>query len=178
MCRACAKSRDGARCSNWTSDQWLWRQMSYYILFSVENSCIFDRFLKWYYQLFLAESAIELFWSPLVRHLSVFPSVCLFVIFSHFQLFIQNHWANFNQTWHKASLGEGYLSLNKWRARPFRRGDNYEIAKIHWRILKIVFSRTTEPISAKFAMKHPWVKGIQVYSNEGPHLFPRGDNSK
>ena len=24
--------------------------------------------------------------------------------------------------------------------------------------------------------KHPWVKGIQVCSNEGPHLFPRGDN--
>ena len=24
--------------------------------------------------------------------------------------------------------------------------------------------------------KHPWVKGIQVCSNEGPHPFPRGDN--
>ena len=27
--------------------------------------------------------------------------------FSHFHLLLQNHWANFNQTWHKASLGEG-----------------------------------------------------------------------
>ena len=23
---------------------------------------------------------------------------------------------------------------------------------------------------------HPWVKGVQFSSNEGPHLFPRGDN--
>ena len=27
LCRACAKSRDGARGSNLTSDQWLWRQL-------------------------------------------------------------------------------------------------------------------------------------------------------
>ena len=53
---------------------------------------------------------------------------------------------------------------------------NYEIVKIHWRNLKIFFSRTTEPISTKLFTKHPWVKGIQVCSNEGPHPFPRGDN--
>ena len=23
---------------------------------------------------------------------------------------------------------------------------------------------------------HPWVKGIQVFTNEGPHPFPREDN--
>ena len=28
------------------------------------------------------------------------------VNFSHFHLLLQNHWANFNQTWHKVSLGE------------------------------------------------------------------------
>ena len=39
--------------------------------------------------------------------LSVRPSVCLSVNFSHFHLLLQNHWANFNQTWHKVSLGEG-----------------------------------------------------------------------
>ena len=26
--------------------------------------------------------------------------------------------------------------------------------------------------------KHPWVKGIQFYSNEGPGPFSRGDNNK
>ena len=29
-----------------------------------------------------------------------FTSVCLSVNFSHFHL-LQNHWANFNKTWHK-----------------------------------------------------------------------------
>ena len=31
----------------------------------------------------------------------------------HILLLLQNHWANFNQTWHKASLGEGDSSLFK-----------------------------------------------------------------
>ena len=51
------------------------------------------------------------------------------VNFSHFHLLLQNHWANFNQTWHKASSGEGDCSNEG--PRPFPRGDNYEIAKIH-----------------------------------------------
>ena len=37
--------------------------------------------------------------------------------------------------------------------------------------------RTIGPISIKLCTKHPWVKGIQVCSNEGPSPFPRGDNS-
>jgi hypothetical protein len=31
-------------------------------------------------------------------------SVCKLL---HFRLLLQNHWTNFNQTWHKSSLGEG-----------------------------------------------------------------------
>ena len=51
-------------------------------------------------------------------------SVCLlFVIvlvnFSHFILLHQNHRANFNQTWHKASFGEEDACLFKWRTTPF-----------------------------------------------------------
>ena len=42
----------------------------------------------------------------------------------------------------------------------------------------IFFFRTTGPISTKLDTKHLWVKGIQVYSNEGPCSFPRGDNDK
>ena len=45
--------------------------------------------------------------------LSVRLSVRLSVNFSHFHLLLQNHWANFNQTWHKVSLGEGNSSLFK-----------------------------------------------------------------
>ena len=84
--------------------------------------------------------------------------------------------SQFQPNWHKASLGEGDSSLFKWRTPPppfFHRGDNYKIAKIHWQIF---FSRTTEPISTKLGTIHPWVKGVQVCSNEGLCLFPRGDN--
>ena len=59
---------------------------------------------------------------------------------------------------------------------PFPRGDNFKIAKIHWQILKIFFSRTTVPISTKLSINHPWVKGILDYSNKWPLLFPRGDD--
>ena len=59
---------------------------------------------------------------------------------------------------------------------PFPIGDNYEIEKIHWQKFKIFFSRTIVPISTKHGTKHPWVKGIQVWLNEGPHFFSRGDN--
>ena len=50
-----------------------------------------------------------------------------------------------------------------------------QIVKIHWWNLKIFFSRTTVLILTKLGTKHPWVKGIQVCSNEGPRPFPRGD---
>ena len=52
------------------------------------------------------------------------------------------------------------------------------MVKIHWRKLKIFFSRTTEPFSTKLVTMHPWVKGIQVCLNEGPNPFPRGDYYK
>ena len=51
---------------------------------------------------------------------------------------------------------------------PFPMGDNYEIVKIHWRNLKIFFSRTIGPISTNLGTKYPLVKGIQVSSNEEP----------
>ena len=61
---------------------------------------------------------------------------------------------------------------------PFPRADNYGIAKIHWYNLKILFSRTSGPISTKLGTKHPWVKGIYVGANEGPCPFPRADYYK
>ena len=62
--------------------------------------------------------------------------------------------------------------------RPFPRGDNKELAKIHWQTLKIYFLRTTGPISTKLGTMHPWVKGNQVCSNEGSLPFLRGDNNE
>ena len=60
------------------------------------------------------------------------------------------------------------------RTRPSQMEDNKEIAKIYWRNLKIFFSKTTNPISTNLGPMHPWVKGIQVCSNEGSHSFTKG----
>ena len=76
----------------------------------------------------------------------------------------------------QSTLDEGNSSLFKWRPGPFPRGDNYEIAIIYWQNLKIYFSRTTEPISTKLSTKQPWVRVIQVCSNEVSGPFPKEDN--
>ena len=60
---------------------------------------------------------------------SVRPSVCLSVNFLYFHLLLQNHWANFNQTWQKVSLGDGVCSNEG--PRPSQRGDNWELKKIN-----------------------------------------------
>jgi hypothetical protein len=54
---------------------------------------------------------------------SVCPSVWrLSVSLFHFQLLLQNRWANFNQSWHKSFLGKEDSELNKWRTTPFPKG--------------------------------------------------------
>ena len=70
-------------------------------------------YLKWlnYYNLFLPHQSPRLKWA-----LSV-----IIINFSHFHLLLK-HWANFNQTWHKASLVERNSNLLKWRAPPFSKG--------------------------------------------------------
>ena len=98
--------------------------------------------------------------------------VVIFVNFSHFPL-LQNHWANFNQTWHKASLDEGVQICSNEGPCSFSRGYNYKMMKVNWRNLKIFFSRTPEPISTKLCTKHPWVKGIQDFTNKGSYFFSK-----
>ena len=91
---------------------------------------------------------------------SISPSVC----FSHFH----NQWANFNQTFHKASLGEGIqISSNKGHSH-FQGGDNYEIAKKNWQNLKI-FLRTTKPISTKLGTMHLWWRRKRGWSFSSPN---------
>jgi hypothetical protein len=58
----------------------------------------------------------------------------------------------------------------------FQRGDNHKNVRMGWGHLKI-FSRTNVPILIKLGT-NPWVKGIQVCSNEGDSPSPRGDNSE
>ena len=59
---------------------------------------------------------------------------------SHFHLLLQNHWANFKQTWPKHFRVKGIqVNSNKGDHVLFSRGDNYEIAKIRWRNLDLLF---------------------------------------
>ena len=121
------------------------------------------------------EPKAQIKWALLIKicPLSVVVVVVVVVVdvnFSHFHFLLQNHWANFNQ-YTKHPWEKGIQVCSNEGHRPFPRGDNYEIVKIHWWNLKIFFSRTTGPISTKLGIKHPRVKGIQVCSNEGPALF-------
>jgi hypothetical protein len=50
---------------------------------------------------------------------------------------------------------------------PFQRGDSHKYIKMGWGHLKIFFSRTTGPIFIRLRTDHPYVKRIQVCSNEG-----------
>ena len=63
---------------------------------------------------------------------------------------------------------KGIQVCSNERPCPFLRGDNYEIAKLHWKNLKIFWWRTTGPISTKLGTMHPLMKGTQVCSNEEP----------
>ena len=52
----------------------------------------------------LAHLSPRLKWAFLITICPLTVFVVVVVNFSHFQLLLQNHWVNFNQTWHKASL--------------------------------------------------------------------------
>ena len=70
---------------------------------------------------------------------------------------------------------KGIHVCSKEVSSPFPRGDNYKIAKIHWQMFQIFFSRTSGSISAKLGTIRLWVKGIQVCSNEGLCPFSKGE---
>ena len=50
-------------------------------------------------------------------------------------------------------------------------------ATIHWQIRRKYIDKIKKS-STKLATMHPWVKGIQVCTNEGPRPFPRRINTK
>jgi hypothetical protein len=70
---------------------------------------------------FLAHLSWKLKWAILITFCP--SSVCLSVCkLLHFRLLLQNRWANFNQTWHKLSLGGGDSSLFKRRGLSLSKG--------------------------------------------------------
>ena len=76
------------------------------------------------------------------RQLSI---VCLFISLSihfnisHFLSSLQNHWTNFNQTWHKTQNILGWRGFVKMKGQELflkGGGGNKDMTKIHWQILK------------------------------------------
>ena len=135
------------------------------------------KLVVYHFKLTWAERSSELFWSPVVCRLSVRPSVRLSVCpsvrlytFRIFDFFSRTTGPILTKigTNHPWVMG-GLKFVQIKGPRPFLRGDNNGIAKIHF------FLRTTGPISTKLGTKHPWVIRIQICMNEGPSLFPRGD---
>ena len=74
---------------------------------------------------FSAHLSRRLKWAFLIKicPLSVVVVVVVFINFSHFRLLLQNHCAIFNQTCHKASLGEGDSSLLQMKGPAYFKGD-------------------------------------------------------
>ena len=93
--------------------------------------------------------------------------VNLSVNFSHFHLFLQKHWANFSQSWHKAILVKGIQAWSIEGPRSFSRGDNGQIANIHQQPLSEVQTELAQSILE-------W----KEFKNSGPDLFPKEDNSE
>ena len=108
-------------CMNMRECVWYIHDSDTTLTFDIKSK--FKGFMTWF--------CAQLFSSPELKAQVSFSNQNLFVVvivvgvvvnFSHFHLLLQNHWANFNQTWHKASLGEGNSSLFKLRAPPFSKG--------------------------------------------------------
>ena len=118
---------------------------------------------KFRYVLFIAHLSWNLkwaFWSPVIRCLSVRPSVCKLFTFSSSPEPLGQLQPNLVQ------------NISGWRGFKFVQMKGHVLykgeIKINWQLLKKIFSRTTGPILTKLGKKHPWVKMIQFCSNEKP----------
>ena len=102
----------------------------------------------------------------------------LSVTFSQFHLLLQNHRANFNQTWHKAFLSEWIQVCPNEGPCPCPIGDNYEIAKIN----TLTNKKTNLLLLNRCAnFNQTWQKacmfgwrGLKFVQIEEPRLFSKG----
>lgn len=96
-------------------------------------------------------------------------------------LLFQNRWDNIIQTWHTASLNErdSRFFFSNEESRPFPRGDDKVIAKIHWRNCNTLFQNQWTNIDQTWhtASLDEGNSGLLKWS-EGSRSFPRGDNKE
>ena len=140
------------------------------VLILLSNSIMF--ILNW----FLANLSWKLKWAfliTLVRRLSVRPSIRLSVC----KLFTFSSYSSEPRGQFQPNLAQ---SIPEWRGFKFvqmngpalfQREIIINLRKYIDEIKKNLFSRTTEPISTNLCTKHPWVRGIQVSSNEKNNKF-------
>jgi hypothetical protein len=82
----------------------------------------------------------------------------------HFRL-LQNHWANFNQSWLKSSLGKDDSEWCKWRTTPLIMIDNSKRIKIYWKSFKNLLQNHQANFT-KTCYKLSLVKGnLQLYKS-------------
>ena len=111
LCGACeSETLDSGRWGTmWSWSSCLFVCQNY--MYNIERSDLIERISK-------LNSKFLLFSSPEPKAQVSFSdqfvlSVVIVENFSHFHLLLQNHQTNFNQTWHKASFGEGDSYLFK-----------------------------------------------------------------
>jgi hypothetical protein len=96
---------------------------------------------------------------------------------------LQNHLGRIGHIYMKGLWYNVDSSFFKSWSPGVRRGHRVNRASriIHlclYRKKKILFSRTSRPISIKLGTTHPWVNGILNCSNKGSGPLQRGDNDK
>ena len=122
---------------------------------------------------FLAHVNRELKWTFLIAYRS---SVCLSVHIPHFHFLLQNHKAScFNQTWHKAFLGESDSSLFKWRATSCSKGRTLRNYSENTLTNLEIFYRITGSISTKGDTKHLWLKQTRSFTNKDNSALNKDD---
>ena len=82
------------------------------------------------------------------------------IIYLTLRYFSQTTGPILNKLGTKDSWVKGILVYSNEGPLFFPVGDDFEIVKIHQQNLRIVFSRTSGPISIKLGTKHSWMKGI------------------
>jgi hypothetical protein len=111
----------------------------------------------WGSQWFLAHLSWKLKWAILIAFCpsSVRPSVCLSVNFYIFDFFSRTTGPILTKLDTNNPWGEGIQVRSDEGNCPSPRRDNSKRVKIHWKFLKIFFSRSSRPNSIKLGIHYP-----------------------